>query len=462
MEPTLQQEMTSLEILSSTDTQESVVAPVELGAFFDTTLVNDNLVRMFVKAFGWEVNRNNFLFNQIALKQVAVDALGNEIPAWKSFENQLVNANHLMKDNGNSKVDRVIGFIEDAELRQDGVYLTLIVWKRTLSEDELAQLRDQTVSVSMEVTYTQPRVLVDGQLYPPSSVKFDPRNTVRTMADDSTLSFVGIAVLFDNIKPGFGSQEVLVTENAMVESGALVSEDTHTEVSMDQKELEAAVNAAVQAKETEHAAALDAKNGELAAANEALAAKQLELQKLFDELDALRQQAFNETVASCFDLGKLTASTAAWLLDMIRWSGSIEETAAKLSEISGACKAPAALEVAAVAAVVPEAEVAAAGAPCADGKCGECAVCKTDPADASKAGDASIATNNQNDAADQLDVAPAAIPGNLPGTPGPDKVIPNDEISALETAAAATAGADAFVNIAGKGAVTPIYGHRHL
>lgn len=452
-------ESTTSSLLSSVEVSGQVVAPIELAAFVDVTVLNDNLVRLYVKAFGWEVNRNNFLFNKKALLAEHEDALGNFIPAWKSFENQLVNANHLMADNKNSRVDRVIGFIEDAELKDDGVYLTLITWKRTMTEDQLTQIREGEVSVSMEVTYNNPRVIVDGEMYPPSEVSYDPRTTVRTMADDSVLSFVGIAILFDGIKPGFESQEVLLTENAALEDGSLVSRDTHTEVSMDLKELEkemAALKERLEASES----ALANKDTELAAAQEALNAKYAELEKVYAELETLRKQAFDETVAKCFDLGKLSASTAAWLLDMIRWSGCIEETAAKLAEIAGCVKCSpagdggmgagemASADPAAPAEPAPAAAEGASADPadCEDGTCGECSACKKKASAASESagaegGEPAPAPENQENAS----------AGDPPAAdPAPDAGV-------TETAAAT------IVNLAGEGSGTaPRYDHRYL
>lgn len=380
-------ESTTLELLSSVEVQGHVVAPAELAGFFDASVVNDNLVRLYVRAFGWEVNRNNFLFNKKALLAEHVDALGATIPAWKSFERQLVNANHAMRDNNNSQIDRVIGFIEDAELKDDGVYLTLVVWKRTMSDDEITQIRDAKVSVSMEVRYTNPQVIVDGQMYPPSAVSYDPSTTVRTMADDSVLSFIGIAILFDNIAPGYGSAEVILQENAQEDGQALVSRDTQMEVSMEKMEkieLERQL-AELQTKQAELAATLESKVQELASANAALEAKRQELEKLYAELDALRVARFNEAVASHFDLGKLSADTAAWLLDMIRWSGDVDTTAARLAEVAGA--------------VLPGAKGKTAAAEtqdCADGSCGEGAARKAkaeQAQDTSGAESAAAATN---------------------------------------------------------------------
>ena len=85
-------------------------------------------------------------------------------------------------------------------------------------------------------------------------------------------------------------------------------------------------------------AELEKRDQELASANEALAAKSAEIDKLCEELRAIKVQMFNDAVAANFDLGALSADTAAWLLDMLRWSGGVEETCAKLSEIAGCIK----------------------------------------------------------------------------------------------------------------------------
>jgi hypothetical protein len=161
------------------------------------------------------------------------------------------------------------------------------------------------------------------------------------MADDATVNFLGIAVLFDGIMPGYASASVVATENAVLDVTQEPSEDTVP--SNKERDIEAASVEPISLEENhmEHdnlQAELEKRDQELAAANEALAAKSAEIDKLYEELNALRVQQFNDTVAANFDLGALSADTAAWLLDMLRWSGGVEETSAKLSEIAGCVK----------------------------------------------------------------------------------------------------------------------------
>ena len=84
---------------------------------------------------------------------------------------------------------------------------------------------------------------------------------------------------------------------------------------------------------------LEKTNSELAAAKDELSAKSAEINKLYDELQALREKAFNDTVAAAFDLGKLEPITAGWLLDMLRWSSyDLEDTCNKLREVAQCIK----------------------------------------------------------------------------------------------------------------------------
>jgi hypothetical protein len=295
---------------------------------------------MSVRAFSWEVNRNGFLLKKNVIKRTVVDAFGDKLPIYRTFEGKLVDRNHIMTDAGYRK-DEAIGFIESASMKEDGVYLDLWVWKRCITDEEQRQIRDGEVSVSMEVYYTKPVVILDGEELPSTPENRAKKGAVRSMADDAIVNFLGIAVLFDGITPGYASASVVATENAVLDVTQEPAEDTVP--SNKERDIEAASVEPISLEENhmEHEnlqAELAKRDQELAAANDALAAKSAEIDKLYDELNALRVQQFNDTVAANFDLGALSADTAAWLLDMLRWSGGVEETAARLSEVAGSVK----------------------------------------------------------------------------------------------------------------------------
>lgn len=364
------------EILATQDAGAQPSNRLELAGEYDVNVVNDNLIRLHVKAFGWEVNRNNFVFNPLAVNAEHADAFGDTQPSWKSFERQLVNLNHKLIDNGTSYVDRVIGFIEAAVMEDDGVYLDLILWKRVLTETQITQVRDKKVSVSMEVAYTDPRRLVDGKSYEVGSVPAGSANVIRTMADHSVLSFVGIAVLFDGIKPGFASAEVIVTENAALE-GAFVNPDTYTkECAMTPEQL--------QARLTE----LETKNQELADANTSLSAsvldKEAKLTETYDqmsevqakldsawtELNVAKALAFDANINAVITMDTLSEDARAFAVNQFSCKcaasapADFVEMALMFKEIGAAVIAVATnVEAAAVvAAVVPAVETPAAAA----------------------------------------------------------------------------------------------------
>ena len=356
----------------------------ESSSQHDRSVPNADLIRLSVRAFGWEVNRNGFQFKKKVLKRVVEDAFGEKIPMYRTYEGKLVDRNHIMKDSG-GKQDYAIGFIESAYMKADGVYFDLWVWKRCITEEEQRQIRENEITVSMEVDYTKPVVILDGEELPSTPENRSKKGAVRSFADDAIVNGLGIAVLFDGITPGYASAKVVSTENALLN----VTPDSADDTVPDNKERGSEAAAAelnpqeesnMQELETVKAD-LEARNAELAAANEALASKQLELQKIYEELEILRVQKFNDTVASHFDLGKLTADTAGWLLNMLRWSGDIEETCAKLTEIAGAAKnpgvpAPDTMEGTPLDPEIPD---------CVDGSCGECSACKKKKSEAAAA-----------------------------------------------------------------------------
>jgi hypothetical protein len=319
---------------------KDAISSREIASTYDQDTPNNDLIRMSVRAFSWEVNRNGFLLKKNVIKRTVVDAFGDKLPIYRTFEGKLVDRNHIMTDAGYRK-DEAIGFIESASMKEDGVYLDLWVWKRCITDEEQRQIRDGEVSVSMEVYYTKPVVILDGEELPSTPENRAKKGAVRSMADDAIVNFLGIAVLFDGITPGYASASVVATENAVLDVTQEPAEDTVP--SNKERDIEAASVEPISLEENhmEHEnlqAELAKRDQELAAANDALAAKSAEIDKLYEELNALRVQQFNDTVAANFDLGALSADTAAWLLDMLRWSGDVEETASKLSDIAGCVK----------------------------------------------------------------------------------------------------------------------------
>ena len=197
----------------------------EVASNYEQDLANADLIRMSVKAFAWEVNRNGFQIKKKVLKKNVVDAFGDKLPMYRTFEGKLVDRNHKMIDNG-SKKDEAIGFIEGASMKEDGVYLDLWIWKRCITDEEQRQIRASEVAVSMEVNFTKPVVIVDGMEVPNTPENRRLKGAVRSMADDSIVNFLGIAVLFDGIVPGYASASVVATENAVLDVIQEPAEDT--------------------------------------------------------------------------------------------------------------------------------------------------------------------------------------------------------------------------------------------
>jgi len=318
----------------------------EVSSAYDRDTANSDLIRMTVKAFGWEVNRNGFMHKKKVLKRAIEDAFREKLPMYRTFEGKLVDRNHLMKDSG-SRHDEPIGFIESSYIKEDGVYFDMWIWKRCISDEEQRQIRANEVSISMEVDFTKPVVILDGEEFIATKENRAMKGAVRSYADDATVNGLGIAVLFDGITPGYASASVVATENAVLD---LTQEPTEDTVPVNKERGIEAASVETQTPEENQMenetlqaelAAKDAALAELSSANEALSAKNAELNKLYDELQALREKAFNDSVSASFDLGKLEPLTAGWLLDMLRWSGDLESTCAKLVEVAGAIKAPA-------------------------------------------------------------------------------------------------------------------------
>ena len=206
---------------------------------------------------------------------------------------------------------------------------------------------------------------------------------------------------------------------------------------MEKTELERQL-AELQSKNTELASALENRESELASAQAELLAKRQELDKICEELDALRVARFNEAVAANFDLGKLTADTASWLLDMLRWSGDVASAAAKLAEIAGSVK------------VAPKETSAASIEDCQDGSCGECSACKKKK----EMSEASPEAGADDPAPSEVAPTEGASSQSDEGNP------PAEEPAAqVENAAAAEAP---LVNLAGEGGEGPRYNHSHL
>ena len=296
----------------------------ELGGHYNPSQILDDLVRLQVKALGFEVNRNGFQFQRGPLEAVHQTKFGEQIPAYKTFEGKQVNRNHRAIDNG-SPANEPIGYVERSILKDDGVYLDLVLWKRCLSDNELSQLRNGRAHVSMEVEYTDPQT----------------KNGVRTMSSTSIVSFVGIAVLFNGIQPGDQNSGILAVENAKLHSHDGNTERTTSieEISSDNTSLckgdemeTPALTPELEQLQTElaevkaRAEQLEAEKAELAAQKEAAEVTQQELQaavaerdKKLDELiakeseymalqsqiNALRENAFNENLGKCFSMDQL-------------------------------------------------------------------------------------------------------------------------------------------------------------
>lgn len=323
----------------------------ELAGSYSHTVLHDSLVKMRVRAFGWEVNRNNFQIKREPLELAHVNAFGEELQAYKSFENTPCNRKHLMQDNGNSSTDQVIGFVEHADLEDDGVYLSLVLWKRCMSDEELRQIREYEVEVSMEVDYDEPVNIIDGQEIPVPRGSRRLPGVVRSFASTSTVCFQGLGILFDGKRPGYASSKVLEAENAALVEPAVVSSEKTNEVEPSSLEVaELSANSGDLMNENELAALKEelAKANERALAAEStitekqaeLEAKGAELDKLYAELEAMRKAAWDEAIAANFDLGKIGATTLEWLLTYLRWNTwTVEEIPAfalKFKEIGAA------------------------------------------------------------------------------------------------------------------------------
>lgn len=311
----------------------------EVSSQFDRDTPNSDLIRMSCKAFGWEVNRNSFQHKKKVLKRTVEDAFGNKLPLYRTFEGKLVDRNHLMKDSG-SRQDNAIGYIESASIKEDGVYFDMWIWKRCITDEEQRQIRDSEVSVSMEVDFSDPVCIIDGNEEPSTPTTRAVKGAVRSYADNATINGLGIAVLFDGITPGYASAKVIATENAVADTPVTTTNDTvPPEVLRGSESATAEQTPEEEPMEIEDLKAqLAQRETELASANEALASKVAELDKIYAEMQQIRVDQFNQTVAASFDLGGLAADTAGWLLDMLRWSGDVESTAAKLCEVSGCVK----------------------------------------------------------------------------------------------------------------------------
>ena len=312
----------------------------EFSSVYERDVANSDLIKMSVRAFSWEVNLNGFQFKKKVLKKQVVDAFKDKLPMYRTWEGKLVDKNHSMIDNG-SKENIPIGYIESASMKEDGVYFDMFIWKRCLTDDEQRQIREFEVAVSMEVDFTHPVVIVKGVEMPATASNRKIKGAIRSMSDDSIVNGLGVAVLFDGILPGFASSDVVSTENAVLEDPTEPVDSTVPDISKRGNEAAQQVSNPEEneVKEKELTQELDAAKAELAAAKEQLESKQAELQKAFDDIALLRKQAFDECVAKNFDLDALGATTAAWLLDLLRWSsGSTEEVAANLVAIAGCVK----------------------------------------------------------------------------------------------------------------------------
>lgn len=319
----------------------------ELAGKYIKSVLCDDLVTMKVRAFGWEVNKNGFQIRREPLELSYTTAFGDEIPAYKSFERKLVNSCHKLSDNG-AATDMVIGFVEAAYLEEDGVYLDLVLWKRVLSDEHLRQIREDEVGVSMEIDFTNPVNIVDGEDVPVKPGTRKIPGITRTMAYDSIVQFIGIAVLFDGVEPGFESSDVLESANAALETQADGSSVINTNVELTSTE----VARLSEEESTMTEAEIKALQDELATAREQAAAaadlqaqyeaKCQEMDQLYAQLNALQKAAWDTAIAECFDLGKLGATAIEWLLNDLRWNTwSIEQIpayAARFAEIGAAVK----------------------------------------------------------------------------------------------------------------------------
>lgn len=314
---------------------EVVEVDKELAGTYNPALLLDNSVKMRVRALTFQPNLNNFMFKKEVLAMEHSTAFGAAIPAYKSFIGAPVNRDHIMRDN-NKGDDYVIGFVENAELMDDGVYLDLVLWKRILSDRELSQIRNNKVSVSMETEYTAPVLQYPSGKevsYTPGTPI--PSGAVRTMSSKSTVSFVGIAVLFDGKAPADPKSKVIFAENAAL-TESITSEITQIDsivlpnnegasMSKELEELQAEIAALKAAKEQSDAsvqelhAMVQAKTSELDEAQAKLSNTYTELETKSAELMALKKQAFMANIEVFFNLEGMKDGPKAFLMQLFDW-----------------------------------------------------------------------------------------------------------------------------------------------
>ena len=314
---------------------EVVEVDKELAGTYNPALLLDNSVKMRVRALTFQPNLNGFMFKKEVLAMEHSTAFGAAIPAYKSFIGAPVNRDHIMRDN-NKGDDYVIGFVENAELMDDGVYLDLVLWKRILSDRELSQIRHNKVSVSMETEYTAPVLQYPSGKevsYTPGTPI--PSGAVRTMSSKSTVSFVGIAVLFDGKAPADPKSKVIFAENAAL-TESITSEITQIDsivlpnnegasMSKELEELQAEIAALKAAKEQSDAsvqelhAMVQAKSAELDDAQAKLSNTYTELEMKSAELMALKKQAFMANIEVYFNLEGMEDGPKAFLMQLFDW-----------------------------------------------------------------------------------------------------------------------------------------------
>lgn len=322
----------------------------ELAGTYNESLLNDSLIRLTVKSLSFSPNGNRFLFKKAVLENSHKDAFGNVMPAYKSFERQLVNAQHCMKDNKRGE-NRVIGFVERATLKDDGVYLDLCVWKRALTDREISQIRARTISVSMETEYTEPTIIQangnESRMVAGSTLS---QGAVRSMASSATVSFIGLALLFDGVKPADPRSGIIHQENASLEVQTVTTEaeissvedptnhelatvfssveenpmeqlpDVKILLETAQRELAEAQAAREQADANLLAMAVEfeAKKVEADEQQAKLSEAYSKLDVLGAELFAMRQNIFNSNVEALVNLDALEADVKDWMLSEFR------------------------------------------------------------------------------------------------------------------------------------------------
>ncbi len=341
----------------------------EAAGNYNPGVLHDDLIRVHLKALSFSTNRNGFLHKKISLEKTHKNAFGDLVPAYKSFERQLVNKNHIMKDSG-SREDTAIGFIERSTLKTDGVYLDIVIWKRTLSDSEQSQIKSGRVFVSMECEYDKPVIISNGQEIAVDRAARPSANTVRSMADDSTVSFVGLAILFDGVQPGDPNSGVIFQENAALdmpcvevnteESTLTVDEDvdfvtkTDEETQMESANLLAELEALKATLETERTArelaeataqqlmdAADAKATEVDAKSAELNDMYTKYSLAIQELQILKAKAFDAGVAEWFDVAALAPEMKEFLMGLCcscDCNEDFEEVAAKIVAVAACLK----------------------------------------------------------------------------------------------------------------------------